>query len=196
MQNNLSDTLNLLMAQARINSSELARATGLPATTIKRMRNHEQCNPTISTLTPIAKFFAVTIHQLISGTSIQANTSINRIPLFTFADAEKIKQGLSSTLSMATEKSLSPGSYGLTLEQALDPFPRNAILVIDRARLPSSLDYVLVSKNTSNTLAIKRYVLEADQAYLLSLVPGVSTVPHTTDYDCLGVIVQYQCDLK
>src|SRR5580704_4784010 len=66
MLKNLSDNLNTLMARSRINSSELARLTGLPATTIKRIRNNEQSNPTVSTLLPIAKYFSMTISELLA----------------------------------------------------------------------------------------------------------------------------------
>ena len=44
----LSDNLNLLMAQSRISASELARNINLPATTIKRIRNQDPVNPTLS----------------------------------------------------------------------------------------------------------------------------------------------------
>ncbi len=66
MLKNLSDNLNLLMARSRLNSSELARLTGLPATTIKRIRNNEHSNPTISTLLPIAKQFSITLSELVA----------------------------------------------------------------------------------------------------------------------------------
>src|SRR5580692_3272249 len=65
----LSDNLNLLMARARLSSSELARQLGIPATTIKRIRNNEQANPTITTLIPIAQYFSISLDQLIGDES-------------------------------------------------------------------------------------------------------------------------------
>lgn len=196
MQNNLSDTLNLLMAKARINSSELARATGLPATTIKRMRNQEQCNPTISTLTPIAAHFGITLNALLGGPSAPHSSHDNTIPLLDWTKAAIPDKPSLDELQISTEKPLSPGSYAIRMDHTLGPFPKDAILIIDRERQPDSLDYIIVSKKTSGTAAIKQYLIETDESYLQSLIPGISAIPHTKDYDVLGVIVQYRMDLK
>ena len=65
MSEKLSQNLNLLMAEARINAEALSRHISLPASTIKKVRNNNDSNPTLSTLTPLANYFSLTISQLI-----------------------------------------------------------------------------------------------------------------------------------
>lgn len=198
MNNNLSDNLNLLMAKARLNSSELARLTGLPATTIKRIRNNEQSNPTISTLAPIANHFAVSIHELLTGeSSSRVAAGAHSIPLLSWNSISTAHPSEAGTKQIITELTLTHGSYALAVEEAdLAPFPQGAVLIIDRHRKPESSDYVIVCKAHSDTATIKKLIIETDERYLKSLVPGVSVTPLTDDYTILGVITQYKLNLK
>lgn len=198
MQNNLSDTLNVLMAKARINSSELARATGLPATTIKRIRNHEQCNPTISTLAPIATFFSVSMGELLSGVAIAEHGS-NTLPLLHWDQAPHI-----DTLNLdahqaqvSTELKLSKKSYALPIQtDEHPPFSPGGVLLIDRERHAKTLDYVIVAKHGMPQAIIKKLIIEGDEHYLKSLVAGIHLQAYTDDFQLLGVVAQYKLDLK
>ena len=61
----LCENLNFLMTKNVLNASELARSTGLPASTIKKIRNHDNPNPTLATLRPLAQYFSISLSQLI-----------------------------------------------------------------------------------------------------------------------------------
>ncbi len=63
--NILADNLHKLMSNTRLTASELGRHLNLPAATIKKIRTGENKNPTITTLIPIAKYFNITISELI-----------------------------------------------------------------------------------------------------------------------------------
>lgn len=198
MNNNLSENLNVLMAKARLNSSELARLTGLPATTIKRIRNNEQSNPTISTLAPIANYFAISLHELLNGgTAPSVAPTLQSIPLRTWSTVNTPLAAAEQHAYVSTELTLSEGSYALIVDDAdLTPFPKGAILIIDRHRDPQPSDYVIVSKEHSGMATIKKLMIETDQAYLKSLIPGISITPLTEDYAIVGVILQYKLNLK
>ncbi|HEU5280396.1 MAG TPA: helix-turn-helix domain-containing protein [Gammaproteobacteria bacterium] len=198
MQSNLSDTLNVLMAKARINSSELARATGLPATTIKRIRNNEQCNPTISTLAPIAQHFSISMSELLGG-GISASEGANTLPLLSWANAPLIDTLVMSgaQTNVATELSLSKHSYALPIESnELHPFSLGGVILIDRTREAKTLDYVVVVKGGMQQAVLKKLIIEGDERYLKSLVAGINLLPFTDDYRLLGVVAQYKLDLK
>lgn len=198
MQTNLSDTLNVLMAKARINSSELARATGLPATTIKRIRNNEQCNPTISTLAPIAQHFSISMSELLGG-GVVVSEGGKALPLLTWAEAPLV-----DTLALnngqpkiATELHLSKNSYALPVESdELHPFSLGGVILIDRAREAKTLDYVVVVKKGMRQAVLKKLIIEGDERYLKSLVAGINLLPFTNDFQLLGVVAQYKLDLK
>lgn len=197
MQTNLSDTLNVLMAKARINSSELARATGLPATTIKRIRNNEQCNPTISTLAPIAQHFSISMSELLGG-GVVVSEGGKALPLLTWAEAPLIDTLVMSgaQTKVNTELSLSKNSYALPIESdELHPFSLGGVILIDRAREAKTLDYVVVVKKGMQQAVLKKLIVEGDECYLKSLVAGINLLPLTDDFHLLGVVAQYKLDL-
>jgi len=65
MFDKLCDNLNFLMIDMRISADELGRRTNIPASTIKKIRNRYNPNPTLTTLLPLAKFFSLTLGQLV-----------------------------------------------------------------------------------------------------------------------------------
>lgn len=198
MQNNLSDTLNVLMAKARINSSELARATGLPATTIKRIRNNEQCNPTISTLAPIAQHFSISMSELLGG-GITASVGANALPLLSWAEAPHIDTLTThrERAGITTELVLSKNSYALPIESdELTPFAQGGFILIDRERAAKTLDYIVVFKQGMQQAILKKLIVEGDALYLKSLIQGIQVLPLTEEFRTLGVVAQYKLDLK
>jgi transcriptional regulator with XRE-family HTH domain len=62
---NLSKILSKLMEENGIDDAILARNTGVPAATIARLRANPKANPTASTLRPLAKFFNLSVSQLL-----------------------------------------------------------------------------------------------------------------------------------
>lgn len=202
MLKNLSENLNLLMAKARMNSNELARKTGLPATTIKRIRNSDQANPTITTLWPIAKYFAITVDALLGeepNYSMQPFMhGLNTIPLLTWRECidihalsyEKIPK------KIATEKQVSEKSFALAVEEKdLVVFPEKSLLIVDPNKQPESGDYVIVAKSELGMASIKKYIIETDQVYLKSMITGLGIAPYTPEFKIVGVIVQYKMEL-
>jgi SOS-response transcriptional repressor LexA len=201
MLKNLSDNLNLLMAKERLNSSELARLTHLPATTIKRIRNNEQSNPTISTLLPIARHFSITIGELLGcePSALTTNHRATSIPLLSWRECLQFDSLDYSKINIRipTEKSVSKKCYSLRVEERdLEFFPEKSLLIIEPELTPESGDYVVVGKTEQGIASIKKYIIETDQIYLKSLVQGLGITALTSEYKILGVIIQYKIELK
>lgn len=204
MLKELSNNLNILMAQARISSSELARQIGVPATTIKRIRNNEQSNPTITTLLPIAQYFSMSLNQLIGNEPlIQLNkncsAALHKIPLLSWQecihyashDYEKCPN------QVFTERKVSSKAFALIIEEDdLEFFPRDSILLIEPSQKPETGDYVVIGNAEQNVSSIRKYIVEIDQIYLKPLVTGVTMSVLTSEYQILGVIIQYKVELK
>jgi len=198
----LSDNLNMLMAKSRLNSSELARLTGLPATTIKRIRNNEQSNPTLATLLPIAKHFAISINELLDGEvvskleSFSVNKNSHYIPLLSWQQCD-FNRFSATAKKIGTELLLSNQAFALQVEEHdLVVFPAKSILIIDPAVTPVSGDYVIVTKAQQEVASIKKYIVDTDDVYLKSLVPGLGITQLTEEYQIRGVVVQYKVELK
>lgn len=205
MFKNLSDNLNTLMAKARINSSELARLIGIPATTIKRIRNNEQSNPTISTLFPIAKYFSISISDLLGceaglTNNIKTyNVGVVSIPLLSWRECVHFPLLNYDQVPrrVLTERKVSDRSFSLMIEDRdLDFFPENGLLIVEPQISPESGDYIIVAKSEQGSACIKKYIVETDQIYLKSLVKGLGITPLTEEYIILGVVLQYKVELN
>lgn len=61
----LSANLKVLMSLSKINASELARRTGIAQPIIHRLSTGQNTNPKLATIKPIARYFSVTVSQLI-----------------------------------------------------------------------------------------------------------------------------------
>lgn len=204
MLNNLSDNLNILMAKVRISSDELARQIKIPATTIKRIRNNEHANPTITTLIPIANYFSVSLNQLV-GIELLINTAnqpllkTQKVPLFSweesidYDDIEYTKEAQ----HIIVERIVSEKAFALIVEDDdLDFFPKHCIILVDPKVEPLNGDYVIVANIKHNKPSIRKYIVEIDQLYLKSQISGIGITKFTTEYKILGVILQYKVELK
>lgn len=205
MLKNLSDNLNMLMANARINSNELARQVGIPATTIKRIRNNQHANPTLTTLLPIADYFSVTLSQLIGQEKLSRrdeNYSVNtsyKIPLLSWGDCVNYTALKSQKFheQICTEKSVSEKAFALMVEDdELEFFPKNSILIVEPEKKPVTGDYVIVGNVSSSIASIRKYIIEIDQIYLKSLIAGAGISVLTSEFEVLGSIIQYKMELK
>lgn len=88
----ISDNLGELMAQNGVSSTDLAKLTGIPKANISRLLSDPNCNPTILTLLPIAKYFEVSVSQLIGDDVFSSNLNMSS------EDKKKMAKVLSSKI--------------------------------------------------------------------------------------------------
>ena len=79
--NSLSSNLKRLMKRYAIEDTELSKETGVPAPTINRLKNNAQMNPTLRNLLPIAKYFKVSVEELVGEESGQANSEAKLVSI-------------------------------------------------------------------------------------------------------------------
>lgn len=199
MLKSLSDNLNMLMAKNKLNSNELARFIGIPATTIKRIRNNEQSNPTITTLLPIAEYFSVSLNQLIGRELLTSSKNYREVPILSWHECAHYASYDYNAISrrVFTERNVGFKAFALIVENDhLDFFLKNSILIIDPEKKPVTGDYVLVCCDEPNIASIKKYIVDIDNIYLKSLIPGMELTVLISKYKIIGVIIQYKLDLK
>lgn len=199
MLKNLSDNLNMLMAGARLNSSELARQTGIPAGTIKRIKNNN-ANPTIETLIPLAKYFSIAISELVGDAPLNSAITIGlkKIPLLSWQKYSINNQIDYTNLSrfVLTERQIGKRGFALHMEKEyMDFFPKDSLLIVDPEINPGFGDYVIVNKEEQGIASIRKYICEIDHAYLEPLIKGLDIIPLTNSFKILGVIIQYKMEL-
>ncbi|MFA6038094.1 MAG: helix-turn-helix domain-containing protein [Legionellales bacterium] len=208
---NLSKTLKVLMEHKNINISILSKNTGVPVGTISRLLTDEYTNPTLSSLTPIAEFFDISVGQLIGDAPLSLNEAVgfyveNRnfwtsIPVIPW---ETIKEFLSSTQqsknfsekTILSESDLGQNSYALKVDDSdWDYFSEGTILVIDKNAEPQDRDFIVVFKDTHKAPTLKQLLIDEDgNKYLKPMNSSFKILMMDESYEILGVMKQARKD--
>lgn len=208
MSGELSQKLNLLMAEARINAEELSRRIGLPASTIKKIRNNQDANPTLSTIAPIAKYFALTISELvgevelpksrIKGTYRINDEALNRVPLISWQNAINWPDSsVGSSKSISTEHRYSENAFALLVEEDnWENLVKGTALLIDPEIEIEHRDFIIVHKNGQQLPVLKQALFDDGNIYLKPAVIGYQLTILSSEHRVLGVVVEYKKNLK
>ena len=204
----LSKNLNLLMAEARLNAEELSRRIGLPASTIKKIRNNHDANPTLTTLVPLAKYFSMTISQLVGdesfpksrlkGTYCPNLDTLSYIPLISWRDAINWPSlNTKSDISIGSEHIYSQKAYALMVEEdGWENLVKNTALLIDPELEIEHRDFIIVYKSGQKLPALKQALLDEGKIYLKSVIQGYNLAILTPEHKLLGVVVEYKKHLR
>lgn len=199
----LSINMKTLMSSAQINASELARRTGIAQPIIHRLSTGQNVNPKLATIKPIARYFMVTVSQLIGeeplpadagdgetrsgdATPIRVSTQHkgwNQVPLITWEDAlvwpERLTEYKNSIECeyVPTDANVSNVAYSLRVQGSnMEPlFPEGTKIIIEPNRQPQDRDFVVVRMNGSAEAQIKQIVIQGEQRFLKSIVPAAGT---------------------
>ena len=168
----LSSILRQLMGEDKINTSALARKTGILQPVMHRMVTGDTDNPCINTLLPIAEYFGITVDQL-----------VGKFPL--------------PTERMAA---LSEETYTVTVKDStMSPkFPEGTLLIVDPAVTPENGDFAMIELEPESDAMFKQVFFDSADIYLKPLNPDFKTIHLTKNstYRFLGVVVESRTTLK
>ena len=209
MSEKLSKNLNLLMAEGRLNAEELSRRIGLPASTIKKIRHNNDANPTLSTLSPLAKYFSLTIGQLVGneplpGSRIKGSYKIApeilcHVPLISWQDAIIWPTTCDdqSRPTITTEHKYSKTAYALLVEEDdWENLAKDTALLIDPSLKAEHRDFIIVHKDGQKIPTLKQALFDEGQMYLKPVTQRYNIAAFTPEHKILGVIVEYKKHLK
>lgn len=203
----LSKNLDRLMKDTNTGSSQLARDVGIPATTIKRIRNHVRSNPTLISLLPLCRFFNVSVSQLIGEEDLPSTQSeiltnkaatLKKIPLLDWKDALPWKTGkiVKPPKQIHITSPMSNKAYALKVEEdCWENFVLGTLLLVDPKLEPKHGDHIIVCRKADkgqNETTLKRLMLNEGKKYLRSVIAGCETTQFTNKHVLLGVVVEYQ----
>ncbi len=193
----LSNHLNQLMANERITASELGRRIDLPASTIKKIRNCDTPNPTVATLLPIARYFSLTLSQLVGDEEMPfhgVHGSLQKVPVLSWEAAiDYPNTDYKPTQSLHLDPPESPLSFALIVKEPnLEGLPEDTILIINPDIKPQHLDYVIVYKPGFKTVCIKQWIDNQGEIYLKTLFPGCPFTAVTPEHRVIGTITEYR----
>lgn len=208
MSEKLSKNLNLLMAEAHLNAEELSRRIGLPASTIKKIRNNNDSNPTLSTLSPLAKYFSLTISQLVGDEPFPVSRikgsykidpeTLNHVPLISWHEAILWPTTPNPSRStITTEHKYSKNAYALLVEEDnWENLAKDTALLVEPALEVEHRDFIIVYKNGQKIPTLKQALFDEGQMYLKPVTQGYNIAVFTPEHKILGVIVEYKKHLK
>lgn len=205
----LKDILSSLMEECDIDDAQLARETGVPASTISRMRINSNANPTASTLRPISKFFSISISQLLGdepmpkdrlpGTHNPTYYTSARMPVIEWdwimnwieTHGENIKEKLQTWIS--TEKEVGPNAFALIIptDSFGFAFRKGSTIIIEPSQYPIDGDLILVKAENEKNILLKQFLLDGSETYMRSVNPEIkSIIPLTETHRIIGVIIE------
>ena len=212
-QTKVSEIITRLMSEIGIKESELARQTGLPQTTINRLLIGDTSDPRANTLKPIAKFFKVTIGQIlgeepisldrISG-SFHANNReawIN-VPIISWEDAlswifRKETYDIHSHKKwIITERPVGTSSFAIISKTFMEPrFRKNSILIVDPNSDYQDGKFVVVTLDNRN-VTVRQLTYDSSEVYLKHFDTTIPTIKLNNNiHKILGVIVEARIDI-
>lgn len=188
-QHKAGEMLRLLLYLHGIDETELSRLTGVSRSNISRLKNDPSSNPTFSTLHTLAKYFSVTVSQLLGEEPLnrtqlaQKNTDVElvkRVPLLKWEeiipwvnDRSSVDKSLWQWIS--TDDVVSQNAFAVKIQDKTLGlvFRKHAILIVDPSTKSQDGDYVLVCED-SNLPSLKQLIFEGNRIFLKSIKSGIN----------------------
>lgn len=205
----LSTILKQLIAEERLNISELARQTGILQPVMHRMVTGETDNPKIATLLPIAKRFNITVEELMGTLPLMRDR--NAVPqsvwkTLPWLSWEALVQWLRSPQELACEKFIETNAvvgknaYALSVKDStmMPRFPQGALLIVDADLQPENGDFAIIQVDEKQQPTFKQVFFDSGDTYLKPLNPDFKIVQLDAQkpYKFLGVVVESRLALK
>lgn len=207
----IGKNISMLMDACNIDATILSQQTGIPCSTISRLRsNTTEFSPNLSSLIPIAEFFHVTLSQLVGEEPIpqkpeemfKANKNRRHIPiLYPHTIFDYFVSGdTSDTVLTHVDLPLSEKAFAYFNQgNAMEPqFPDQTLLVIDPQLEVENLDHVLVLSAGKKIPIFRQILIDGEDKYLRTLNPTFNEFVKITQnsHSIIGVMVQSQRNFK
>lgn len=213
----LSEVLNHLMDEIDIDGVQLSKNTGVPVTTINRLRKGDPSNnPTLTTLVPLADFFSISVSQLIGDELLPTKRVLGEhtpnpnnwkpIPHISWAQAGKLLQtnfdfNASIPKWSATDLEVSDKAFAITMEgDSMYPrFPEGTLFIIEPEQKITNRDFILLLPNDSVTPLFKQILIDGSDYYIKSLSKDfkeIKKISLNVDHKIIGVMVQARMEYR
>jgi transcriptional regulator with XRE-family HTH domain len=201
----INKRLQQLISTNEITELELSRRTGVAQPIINRLVSGENKNPKIATLKPLAKFFCVTVSQLIGDESLDKpnrpdvqQSEIQRVPIFRLKHFEK-NQDLTQLNQMTTrftiyEHPVEANIFACEIEDdhMLPLCSKGSLLIFKQACKAEHKHYVLIKQAKTNHIILRQLHEAANQLILMPLNPlkEMTIITMTEQDQVFGILMQ------
>lgn len=208
--NKTGKVLRQLLAEHGLTSTELARRTGLVQPVIYRMASGETINPKIDTLIPLAKYFKITLDQLVGQNSdaiiaqqIKANSDATRLPLLSWQEATcwpEVALKEKATKYFYTNTAVSSDSFAITVKDStMAPhFPEKSIIIVDSHPPLKNKQFAIIHIKKRKEAIFRQVLLDGNDVTLKPLNPDIKVVhlKKSDDYQVIGIVVEVVTNTK
>ena len=199
----LNNTLEYLIKKWGININQLHKHTGIPLSTLKRLRVNKENNPTLASLAPIAKFFSISLDQLTGREALpkKNNKQINglTIPLIHWKDilnTPKNRNHFAFSSLLIRDIELNTNSFALVIKDNMNNFLAGSLLVIDPSLRGRNRDFLLVYKKDETKPQLMQKIIYENKIYLKNLTIESEIINFSDLYKIIGVVVQIRMNYK
>ncbi len=203
----LNQRMSELMSTHNVTLTELHSQTGVAMPTIKRIQSDSACNPTVSSLLPIASFFEITMDQLLGIQALNNNNHIHSENVTTkphnvfILSWDEINCWLtdnkcSTENTISTEKEISNKGYALKIpHNNWLGFLKDSLIIIDPAKSFENNTYVIAKHKENKIPSLKQCLIEDNQIYLKSLISdNIHTLKLDKNFVYFGTVIQIRND--
>lgn len=204
MNDKLGSNLDTLMSENKLTANKVASQTGIPASTIKKIRSSVITNPTLATLVPLVNYFSVTLDQMLYGDDILGASAtsfevMKKLPIISWSEAIVWPNQSASNPSsfVMSEVNFTSEAFALRVEAdnwAL--FPSHGLLLIEPNGNPKHEDCVLIHEPHHASPTVNAFLTINGTNYLRELVPSQHVVPLSDHFRILGIVVEYRKSFK
>jgi SOS-response transcriptional repressor LexA len=200
----LNNTLEYLIKKWGININQLHKHTGIPLSTLKRLRLNKENNPTLASLAPIANYFSVSLDQLIGREAlpkkINKQTNGLAIPLIHWRDiinTPKNRCYLAFSLLLIRDITLNENCFALVIkDNNTNNFLAGSLLVIDPSLKGRNRDFIIVHKKGMCKPQLMQKIIFENKAYLKNLNTESEIVEFSDLHKIFGVVIQIRMNYK
>jgi len=199
MHSMLITNLQKLLAEQKINETELSRQTHIPQPTIHKIFSGKTTDPRISTLQILADYFHTTIDALYSShlPATRASLQSKWIPLMTWHDCRKLHKLIPSLVKhhwphwIVTE-SHPHQMYALKTKTSMEPrFARGTILIVDIEKEITDGEFIVVHYPNTQEATLRQLSSDGPTQLLMPLNEGLGKPERLNkSIQMLGVITQ------
>lgn len=191
------------MKERGINTPQLHKHTGIPLSTLKRLRLNKENNPTLASLIPIAQYFHISVDQLIGINPLKKQDSVQNeitVPIIEWEDIthkQKDKYKKSFPSSPVSDIKLSSDNYALLIkEQQWSNFLPGSLLIIDPNLTPKNRDFLIIHEEKLALPKLYQLLMFKNKPYLKKSDSISEIISFTTNYRNLGVVIQIRMNYK
>jgi transcriptional regulator with XRE-family HTH domain len=207
----ISSVLSYLIREAGISESELANQINIRRATINRIRSGKITDPKSSTLTAIAKYFNVSVDQLLGYTPLiktnhRSHSSI-QVPVLKWEDmhapalSSAIKANDYTTFEIEINREPDVNSNSLVAVkvnscEAMWPyFGEESIIIVDYSIQPKNKNFVLAYISETNEVILRQILIDGKSKVLSPLHSDFSSREMKKEDKIIGVVIHVKRDL-